>query len=250
MSEDRYAKYGAATGIASVVLMVVGFLIVTPAPPGLDAPAQEWTTYFSEHQDAVNTGVILVTLALLAFIWFLGTLVSALRVASGSPRLPTIAFGGGLLSVATLFIGLSAIAAAAHRPDTTTPEITQALNDVFVLAAVPAVAGLAAFFGATALVILRFRLLPDWVGWLSAVAAVVQFFAFGVLFTDTGAFAGDGALGFMLPVGLALATTLALSIVLIQNVDKLNRELGLGDRVRGVVTGAATGAASGISGRR
>ena len=34
MNEDRYAKYGAATGIVFVILLVVGFLIVTPTSAG------------------------------------------------------------------------------------------------------------------------------------------------------------------------------------------------------------------------
>jgi len=56
MNEDRYAKYGAATGIVFVVLVVIGFLIVTPSPPDLDAPVDEWSSYFTDHQDAINTG--------------------------------------------------------------------------------------------------------------------------------------------------------------------------------------------------
>jgi Ca2+/Na+ antiporter len=248
--EDRYARYGAATGIVFVVLLVVGLAIVTPEPPKLDASADEWATYFVDHKDAVNTGVVLATLALFFFIWFAGTLVSALRVAAGSPRLPTIAFGGAILATAAFFVGLTAFAAAAHRPDEVSPELTRALNDVFVLSGVPAIAGLSALFAATALVILRSDLLPGWVGWLAGVTAVAQPLTFGALYTDTGAFAGDGALGLFVPFLAGLATILVLSIVLVQTVDELNRKLGVTDRVRGAVTGAAAGAQAGPTGKR
>jgi len=249
MTEDRYARYGAATGIVFVVLLVVAFIVMT-SPPDLDAPADEFALYFADHQDAINTSVVLGTLSLLAFIWFAGTLVSALRVAAGSPRVPTIAFGGAIVAVASFFVGLTALAVAAHRPAEVSPEITRALYDTFVLAGVPGIAGLAALFGATALAILRTDLLPAWLGWMAAVTAVLQLLGFGVLYTDTGAFAGDGALGVFLPFLAGLATILALSIVLIQTVDELNRKLGLTDRVRGAVTGAAVGAQAGATGKK
>ena len=247
--EDRYARYGAATGIVFVVLLVIAFIVMTE-PPNADAPAEEYTAYFSENQDSVNTGVLLGTLSLFFFIWFAGTLASALRVTAGSPRLPTIAFGGAIAAAVAFFIGLTALAVAAHRPEEVSPELTRALYDAFVLSAVPAVAGLVALFGATAAIILRSDLLPDWVGWLSGVTAVLQLLAFGPLYTDTGAFAGDGALGVFVPLVAGLGTIVVLSIVLIGVVDELNRTLGLTDRVRGAVTGAAAGAQAGATGKR
>jgi hypothetical protein len=114
---------------------------------------------------------------------------------------------------------------------------------------VPGIAGLVALLGATALVILRGTLFPHWLGWLSGVAAVVQPLTFGVLYTDTGAFAADGVLGLFVPFALGILTVVALSIVLIQTTEELNRTVGLTDRVRGAVSGAAAGAQAGAQGR-
>jgi hypothetical protein len=246
LREDRYAKYGASTGIVFVVLLVIGFLIVTPTPPDLDAPVGDWTTYYTDHQDAINTAVVIVAVSVFFFIWFLGTLVSALRVALGSPRLPAIAFAGGLIATASFLIVMTAVAVAAHRPDEISPELTRALNDASLLAGVPGIAGLAALFGAAGLAILRSSLMPDWLGWLSLVTAAAQLLTFGALFTDTGAFAADGVLALFIPFGVAIITVLALSIVLVQTVDELNRNIGITDRVRGAVTGAAAGAQTGV----
>ncbi|MGH2957606.1 MAG: hypothetical protein ACRDL6_11505 [Solirubrobacterales bacterium] len=138
---------------------------------------------------------------------------------------------------------------AAHRPTEVIPELTRAFNDGFVLAAVPAIAGVSALLAAAALTILRSELLPQWVGWLAAVTALLQPLTFGALYTDSGAFAGDGELALGVPFIAGLVTILALSIVLIQVVDDLNREVGLTDRVRGAVTGAASGAAAGAQGK-
>ena len=59
---------------------------------------------------------MLVSVSLFFLIWFLGSLTSALRVAVGSPRLPSIALGGGLVAIASLFFALTCVAVAAYRP--------------------------------------------------------------------------------------------------------------------------------------
>ena len=52
MNDDRYVEYGAATGILFVVLSLIGFAIVIPTPPDLNAPSQEWSSYFLAHHGA------------------------------------------------------------------------------------------------------------------------------------------------------------------------------------------------------
>jgi hypothetical protein len=251
MNDDRYVEYGAATGILFVILSVVGFAIVIPTPPDLSAPAQEWSSYFLGHHDAVRAGIVIVAVALFFFIWFLGTLTSLLRIATGTPRLPSIAFAGGILGAAGFLVGLSAEAVAAYRPQGVDPLITRALNDVFVLSGVAAIPAFTALFAATALVILRSGAFPAWLGWLLAVAAVVQPLTFGALFTKSGAFAGDGALALFVPVIISLVAIFALSALLTAWARDATREgnPSLSDRIRGAVTGAAAGAAAGARGR-
>lgn len=247
MNDDRYVEYGAATGILFVVLSIVGFGIVIPTPPDLNAPAQDWSSYFLAHHDAVRAGIVVLAVAMFAFIWFLGTLTSLLRIATGTPRLPSIAFAGGILGAASLMVGLGAEAVAAYRPQGVDPLITRALNDIFVLIGVTAIPAFAALFAATALVILRTGAFPAWLGWLLAVAAAVQPLTFGALFTKSGAFAGDGALGLFVPVIISLVAIFALSALLTAWARDATREGNptLTDRIRGVVTGAAAGAAAG-----
>ena len=244
---DRYAKYGAVTGILFVLFIVVGFLVVTPKPPDVSASADEWHSYFTDETGGIRAGVVLVSISLFFFIWFLGSVSSALRVIEGSPRLPTVAFGGGIIAVASLFLIATMISTAAFRPEDTSPELTRALNDVGLMAAVPGIAGICALLGATALVILRSDALPGWLGWLAALAAVAQPLGFGALFTDSGAFAADGELALFLPFILGLATLVALSWQLV--VLARDAERG-GPGLRGRITGAVTGAAEGAQGKR
>lgn len=243
MNEDRYVEYGAATGILFVILVVVGFIVI-PSPPDLDAPAQSWSSYYLSHHDAVRAGMVLFTIALFFFIWFLGTLTSVLRIATGSPRLPSIAFAGGILGAACLMIGATGAMIAAYRPQGVDPGLTRALNDVFVLAGVPAIAGFAALFAAIAIVLLRSGAFPAWLGWLMVVAAVVQPLTFGALFTKTGAFAGDGALGLFVPLIVTLVAIFALSALITAWAREAAQTTGLtlADRIRGAAAGAMAGA--------
>jgi hypothetical protein len=247
MNDDRYVEYGAATGILFVVLAIVGFAVVIPTPPDLNAPAQEWSSYFLGHHDAVRAGIVILAVALFAFIWFLGTLTSVLRIATGTPRLPSIVFAGGILGIASLMIGLAAEAVAAYRPQGVDPLITRALNDIFVLVGVAAIPAFVAFFAASALVILRTGAFPPWLGWLLVVAAAVQPLTFGALFTKHGAFAGDGALGLFVPLIVSFVAIFALSALITAWARDATRAgtPTLTERIRGAVTGAATGAAAG-----
>jgi hypothetical protein len=247
MNDDRYAKYGAATGLISVILLIVGFVIVTPTPPDLSAPAPEFSKYFTEHQDGVRAGLLIVSIGLFFFVWFLGSLSDTLRVSAGGPRLPSIAFAGGIVGAVTLMITLALVATAAYRPAETSPELTRALNDAAVLIAAPAAGGLVALFAATALVILRSNALPEWLGWLSAVTAVAQALGLGVMFTQDGAFAADGALGLFVPVITFSVTVAALSISIMRLPPQ---QRSIADRVRGTVSGAAAGAQAGAAGRQ
>jgi hypothetical protein len=253
MKDDRYAEYGAATGIAFAVFAVVGFLLIGADAPSLDAATDEWPQHFDENQGTIRAGLILVTIAAFFFIWFLGTVSSTLRIAAGEPRLPSIAFAGGILAVASLFITATAIAVATLHPETRSPELTRTLNDFAVMAGLPLIAGIVAFFGAIALVILRSASgLPAWLGWLSLIAGVAQLLAFGIVFTDSGAFAGDGVLGLYVPFAVAIIAIVALSALLTAWAREAMRpgEIGFTDRIRGGVTGAVTGAAAGVRGER
>ena len=253
MNEDRYVEYGAATGIAFVVLTIAGFIVFGGTdPPDLNAPAQDWASYFTAHQDGVRASVVILAAAFFFFIWFLGTLTSVLRIATGTPRLPSIVLAGGLLGGATLLIGLSSEAVATYRPQAVDPALTRSLNDVFVLAAVAGIPGFTAFFGASALVILRTGAFPGWLGWLLVIAAAVQPLAFGILFTKTGAFAGDGVLGLYVPIVISLVGIFALSALLTAWAREATQAGGMSltDRIRGGVTGAVSGAAAGARGER
>src|SRR4051794_19773136 len=119
MQGDRYAQYGAATGILAAILMVVGFGVFGSIPAS-DASAPEWRSFYIDNQTQVQIGATIAALGVFALLWFLGSLRSAIALAEGgSGRLASIAFGGGIACAAFFIIGLTAFETAAYRPEVT-----------------------------------------------------------------------------------------------------------------------------------
>ena len=111
-------------------------------------------------------------------------------------------------------------ATAALHPAANGPELTHALIDASLI--VPAVGAPAAtvFFAANGLSILRSAFLPAWLGWLGLVTALFNLLGISAVYTDSGAFAADGVLGFFIGFILFLVWNLAASIVLYQRLGE------------------------------
>ena len=215
MEGDRYARYGAATGIVAVILIVVGFFIFGADIPRADDSAQEWASFYKDNQTQVQVGVTIISVGLFFLIWFLGSLRSAIAAAEGgSDRLASIAFGGGIVAVGFFLIVLTGGTAAAFRPDELDPSLTRALNDFGALAGVPASGGFAALFAASAIAGYRHGAFPAPIAGFSALAAVCAPLAFTGAYTDSGVFAPDGVIGLWIPFATTVIALLALSITL------------------------------------
>jgi hypothetical protein len=227
MEKGSYATYGAATGILAVILIVVGYGVFGSDIPDADAQAQEWQSFFVDHQNRIQFGLTLVGIGLFFYVWFLGSLRDAIAAAEGGTgRLASIAYGGGLVSAGFFVVALSGSFAAALHPQEVDPNLTRALNDFGTMAAAPAAAGFTALFAAAAAAGFRHGALPAPVAGISALAAITQLLAYGVATTDSGAFASDGVLGLWFPFVGFVVGLLAISGTLV-------RRAGEGARVGG-----------------
>jgi hypothetical protein len=219
---DRYARYGALTGSLFVLLVIIGFAI-TPKPPDANAAPQEVIEYVVDHHNALHAVQLLFAASGFLLIWFFGTLRDALsrvEVGEGRHALANIAWGGGLIAIAAQMVSFALQATATLHPATNDPDLTRALVDASLL--VPAVAAPAAavFFVANGLSILRSGQLPAWLGWLGLVTALFTLLGVGAVYTDHGAFASDGVLGFFSGFVLFLVWILAASIVLFRGTGE------------------------------
>jgi hypothetical protein len=216
VTNDRYASWGAIAGLVATILIVGAFVaLVLPNAPDLSDSGSAWAAFFTDHRTRIQIGVTVLGVGLFFFLWFLGTLRSALASAEGGQgRLASIAFGGGIIAIVTLLVAASAGAVAALRPTELDPNTTRMLNDVAVVAGGPGAAGFTALFAATAIAGYRFKAIPAPVAGMSALAAITQPLAYGVAVTDTGVFAADGVLGGFIPVVTFVLAMVPLSIAL------------------------------------
>jgi hypothetical protein len=224
METGTYSRYGAASGIVAVIVIVIGFLIFGSDIPSSDDSGQQWQSFFVDHQDRAQTGAIIVAIGTFFFIWFLGSLRDAIAAWEGrGSRLASIAHGGGLIAVAAMIVGTAAYLTAAFHPQEAGASVTHALADFGALCAAPAAAGFVALFAATAVAGYRLGALPAWVAGISATAAIGQAFAFFTGATDSGAFAPDGFLGLFIPFITWAIATLAISGTLVSRAGEGGR---------------------------
>ena len=120
MEVGRYARYGAASGIIAVILTVVGFLIFGSDIPDSDGRAQQWQSFFVDHQNRIQLGMTIVGVGLLFFVQngvvalftsdyrfveksFL-TSLSGANIALGGLRIGVPLLVGGLIALALFLI--------------------------------------------------------------------------------------------------------------------------------------------------
>ena len=99
-------RWGGIAAIVFAVLFVVGFLMVADTPDGDESNAK-WLRYFadSDNRRMIVIGAIVLAVAALAFLVFLGVLRERLRSgASGAEWVGTTAFASGLFFVAMLAV--------------------------------------------------------------------------------------------------------------------------------------------------
>ena len=216
MEKGSHAQYGAATGILAVILIMVGFSVFSSDIPDADASAQQWQSFFVDHQNRIQTGLTLVGVGLFFYVWFLGSLRDAIAAAEGGTgRLASIAHGGGLVGAVFFLVAICGGLAAAFHPQEVDPALTRALNDLGTLAGAPAAAGFTALFAAASVAGYRHGALPAPVAGIAALAAITQPLAYGIGLTDSGAFAPDGVLGLWVPLVTFVVGLLAISGTLV-----------------------------------
>jgi len=209
----RWGRLAGGLGIVFVALQL-GLGAVLGGAPSLDAPSGEIQRYLVDDGANVLAAATLGTLSAFFFILFLGPMRTFLRTAEGAPgSLSTIVFGAGLATITLATTAcLPTVALAwdntAARAD---PALVHAAWNLNTLALVPIGSSAGAFCLAAAVIILRTRVTPVWVGWIGVLAGVVSVIATFFLLADDP----DSPLGTPANLGgflLALLFILLLSI--------------------------------------
>jgi hypothetical protein len=169
MDEAKFSRAGLLGGVGFVVLSVVAALIAGTPPEITDDKGI--VKYFADNQDALKIGSYLNGLAVVLFLWFLGSLYSRLRAAEGGTgRLSRVAVFGALVGVAIATIANALIAYHAIYPS-----IGEALAGYKLAAVLLGYTGfaMAVFTSATAVALWSTNMLPKWFAYAGEAIAVL-----------------------------------------------------------------------------
>ncbi len=221
-SQRPWKESGAASGIVASFLFVLSFLAFLSTDPSGDTPypsienAQDAPAYLAANLSAYRITVLLTTLGLLMFLWFVGSLWSTLHQAEGVPsRGSTLIVIGAVLGSGMMLVS-SALSYTAGL--STSPAQAADVPTIYTAAAVAFAmggAGICLFLLAAGKVVLRTGVLGRGIGWLSLVAGLLASLAVIAPFWEAGPFnPATGLLGRWLWWGVFVLWLLVVSIVL------------------------------------
>jgi hypothetical protein len=161
----------------------------------------------------------LAGVASIFFVWFLGSVRSYLRAAEGGTgRLSAVAFAGGIVTLGFLMFSLTVTTALADgMAENADPDTSRAFYALVIQASDLTFFPVVAFTGASALVILRTKALPAWLGWLGIGVAVLSLSRGTAFFVEVGPFSSAGVLE-SVAIMAFLLWLLLTSILLVRRV--------------------------------
>jgi hypothetical protein len=214
-------RWGAATGIASIVCSAAAVMFEHGAVHATDTPNQI-AGYYVDNQQALQIQALLFIIGSGFSLWFFPTLTHHLaRAEGGRARIAGTALVSAITSVGLTLVALTfQLGLAAAGPASGQPAVVGVMNAVFVVAGLP----LAVMLTATALLTLRAQAFPAWLGWLSALAAITQVVPVVGVVADTGPLASGGWISAYLPYPLYAAWVLCAAVLLIAGTPKAQQE--------------------------
>jgi hypothetical protein len=213
MTERTWEKYGAATGIAFGLLLLVA-IFAAPQPPHIDASSQKILGYYADHRHAVLTAGVFGAFSTLAAVLFISHLRHVFdRVEHGIEGLAAVVYAAGIGAVAASMLGgvvQTSLAFTTAQPgdliDGGTARVMYDLVWVsngmtFMLAAL--------WLAAIAVGMVRGEVATPVLGWFAAAVSLLSVVGGVGLLTVSSYSAAWSAIGLAAIVGVALWTIVA-----------------------------------------
>jgi hypothetical protein len=206
-------------GIAAVMLLCIGWVIVPSDPPGPAAVAEQVVRWTLDDRRSLLIGSVVLAGGLgLAVVFFAGLRALCAR-AEGAPGIfATIGWGAMLVAVAVGFVGIAMAQAQAFLVLDGDPATVEAFHDARLLlvdlAGMPAAIGLLAFGAA----MFRTGFPSRGLGVLAGLGALTQVVGVLALSRD-GFFAPSGGAALLGGVGLVVWVALVSVYLLVRSGD-------------------------------
>jgi hypothetical protein len=161
------------TGVAFIVIVVIGFIVGGGEPKSADDPVNEIVEYYLDNKGSIQASSYLGAAAGLLLIFFGAYLRKVLRAAGGPDEMLSLVAFIGLVVVAVGFaIDVTIQLALAEAADDIDPVAVQALQALWDNDFVPLALGALTFLSATGIAVIRSGVLPKWLGWVMLLLAV------------------------------------------------------------------------------
>jgi MFS family permease len=185
LEPEHRARWGPVCGVLFVVFLVVSFFIVST--PNTNKSPQYILNYYinSSHKRALGISTVLADIAVVFGIFWFGYLRERFGRTDVGSRLSPIFLAGAIIFASGGLVFSGAQFALLDQPKHMLPATAQTLN--FLQSDIGAAAitvGVSIIMWAAGFIILRTRVLPVWLAWVSFVLGVVAlagpigFFAF------------------------------------------------------------------------
>ena len=187
MISGSWARYAPLSGLLAVAILVVSIIVAGFDSVDSNDSVVKVVNFWKDNDTEQSVGAILSAIAMVPLLWFLGSLRSAFRAAEGETgRLSAIAFAGGIVLVGFGLVDSALQFAVAESVGDIPPVATQTLSALYNNFFFGFPVGIGTLLLASSLVILRTRVLPAWLGWVTLVLGILNltpigFFAFPVV---------------------------------------------------------------------
>ncbi|MDX6199736.1 MAG: hypothetical protein QOJ79_2887 [Actinomycetota bacterium] len=171
---NKWARLGSLSGVLFVLLVIASNVVGGGFPENTESPAKV-IAFYQAHKTGQQWSASLTGAAVVVGLYFFGSLRAYLRRSASADDLVVIAFAGAVLFGAAGCVNAGLQWSLAAVPDQLTPAAAQALNVLGKdnLATGFFGAGLATLMLFYGIAMLRTRLLPTWLGWVSVALGVL-----------------------------------------------------------------------------
>lgn len=198
MEGRTWARWTSLLGAAFAALAVLGLFVLGWDVPESDAAGADVIAFYEENSTLKLVKSFVVIGSALLLVLFAAHVRRVVRAVEreGDFAAPVF-FAGAIILATALAMGEAIPGALAIDPQYLSPAAAEALNVLDQQFLFPTLLGFGTYLLGAGLAIVRFRILPAWLGWVALVLAAASF-------TPAGIFAA----------GLGLLWTLVASIVL------------------------------------
>ncbi|MGW6199183.1 DUF4386 family protein [Kribbella sp. NPDC055110] len=202
MTERHELRWGGIAGLAFVVLAVLGRFL-PGNPPTVDESNGTISSWIADNRGLILTSALMWAAAGGLVIWFASAFAEAIRERDERSDVHLALLAGSVLVGGAIFVNAAITGATAFAINGRDAGLTMAMYELS--AVMTTMIGFAAALplAAAGLGVMRTHLMPNWLGYLALLAAVVSFAGSFGIFASNGAFVAGGFLMTGIPLLLS-----------------------------------------------